>query len=237
MLEKAIQKIVALAENKTYEIDGQTYSDHALVHIPKKYDSPGLFELAGLDGIVKVVKTEIGRLNAPLIVRVTSPTYVDVFTTYREDMHRDRAYMARAEVPGFADGYCDHMETIIRLRSRFAANDGQGYLLKLLSRMNMEQDATTTDNGVTQTVTARQGISLNQLEVVKPIVKLRPYRTFLEVEQPESEFLLRIDDKGRVGLFEADGGAWKLQAKQNVLAYIEANLADEVAAGRVVVTM
>ena len=29
------------------------------------------------------------------------------------------------------------------------------------------------------------------------------------MEQPESEFLLRLDDDGNVGLFEADGGMWK----------------------------
>ena len=38
------------------------------------------------------------------------------------------------------------------------------------------------------------------------------FRTFLEVEQPESEFLLRVDPDEGIGFFEADGGIWKLEA-------------------------
>lgn len=57
--------------------------------------------------------------------------------------------------------------------------------------MTIENSVSTNDNGVTQTVEARQGVALNALIEIKPRVMLRPFRTFLEVEQPESEFLLR----------------------------------------------
>lgn len=237
MLEQAIQKIASMAENKIYTIDGEAYADRNLVHIPKHFDKPEPFCVSGLDGVVKMVRTELMRLDAPLFVRVTSPVKVDVYTTYLSNMDRNLVYQAVADVPGFQDGYKDHMETIIRLRSRFAVNDGQEYLLSLLSRMNMEQSATSVDNGVTQRIEARQGIALNSKETIKPIVKLRPYRTFLEVEQPEGEFLLRVDDRGNVGLFEADGGAWKLHAKKNVAAYIENALSDMIESGLVVVTV
>ena len=72
---------------------------------------------------------------------------------------------------------------------------------------------------------------------VKPRVPLRPYRTFLEVEQPESEFLLRLDDNGNVGLFEADGGMWKQTAKASITAYFEEKLAQEIKDGKIVVMM
>lgn len=237
MLKEAIEKIAAMAVNQTYVINGENYSDHDLVHIPQHIDMPRVFELTGLDGVAKMIRAERLRHPDPLFVRVTSPTQVDVYSTYMPDMSRGWIYTAKADVPGFRDGYQDHMETIIRLRSRFAPNEGQEYLLSLLSRMNMEQSATSTDNGVTQRVESRQGIALNGMETVKPIVKLRPYRTFHEVEQPESEFLLRVDKNGSVGLFEADGGAWKLQGKKNIAAYFEETLKDFIEAGLVVVTM
>ena len=51
---------------------------------------------------------------------------------------------------------------------------------------------------MSQEVEARSGISLKSMLQVRPRVVLRPYRTFLEVEQPESEFLLRMDaEEGR----------------------------------------
>ena len=84
---------------------------------------------------------------------------------------------------------------------------------------------------------ARQGVSLKTMVAVKPRVALRPYRTFLEVDQPESEFLLRLDDNGNVGLFEADGGMWEQTAKASILSYFEEHLAEEVKTGKVVVMM
>lgn len=67
--------------------------------------------------------------------------------------------------------------------------------------MTDEKSVRTNDNGVTQTVEARQGVSLNAMVDVKPRVMLRPFRTFLEVEQPESEFLLRVDPDEGIWLF------------------------------------
>ena len=109
------------------------------------------------------------------------------------------------------------------------------YLLDLLSRITDEKSVSSKDNGVTQVVEARQGVALNAMVEIRPRVLLRPFRSFLEVEQPESEFLLRVDaDKG-IGFFEADGGVWKLEAKRNIADYFARNLADLIDAGRVVV--
>ena len=42
-------------------------------------------------------------------------------------------------------------------------------------------------------------------------VTLRPFRTFIEVEQPESKFIFRMREGGRCAIFEADGahGSWR----------------------------
>lgn len=69
-----------------------------------------------------------------------------------------------------------------------------------------------------------------------PIIKLAPYRTFIEVEQPEGEFLLRLQKGPSAALFEADGGAWKIQARKNIKEYFLDKLADLVALGTVIVT-
>lgn len=59
--------------------------------------------------------------------------------------------------------------------------------------------------------------------------------TNLEVEQPESEFLLRVDPDEGIGFFEADGGIWKLEAKKNIADYFLKNMGDLIDAGKVVV--
>ena len=57
-------------------------------------------------------------------------------------------------------------------------------------------------------------------------MKLKPYRTFTEVEQPESDFIFRMKDMGSVccALFEADGGAWRNVAMHNIKAYLQEQL-------------
>ena len=62
-------------------------------------------------------------------------------------------------------------------------------------------------------------------------------RTFYEVEQPESEFLLRLGDDGKVGFFEADGGMWKMTARKTIKEYLEKALEKEIGENRVVVTL
>ena len=111
------------------------------------------------------------------------------------------------------------------------------YLLDILSRISKESNVTSKDNGVSQSVEARQGIALKENIPVRPRVPLRPFRTFQEVEQPESEFLLRLNEEGSIGLFEADGGMWKLAARQTIKAFLEDKLADLVNSGAVYVAL
>lgn len=142
---------------------------------------------------------------------------------------------AKADAPGIRTGYRDREAALIELRSLFIPNEGTAYLLDLLRRMTNENSVSSTDNGVTQTVDARQGVALSAKVEVKPRVLLRPFRTFLEVEQPESEFLLRVDAEKGIGLFEADGGIWKLEAKRNIAEYFAKAMGDLIESSKVVV--
>lgn len=237
MLKEFAQYLVSLKDNKTYEIHGDTYSDHELHRIEKYVPHPKCVEVAGLDSIVKMINAEAKKLTGPIYILAESPLEVRAFTALDGDMKRDSFVRATADVPGFKNGFIDYQEAIIQLRSKFIPNDDVNYLLDLLSRVNKENGVTTSDNGVTQTVEAKTGVSLKQMVNVRPRVTLAPYRTFLEVEQPDSEFILRLDDDARVGLFEADGGMWKLAAKKLICAYFQEKFRTEILCGEVVVMM
>lgn len=237
MLKEFAQYLVSLKENKTYEIHGETYSDHDLVRIEPHKDRPSSITVSGLDSIVFLINREAYKFKAefPIFVQVVSEKEVSVFTSYDEQMKRNYLYRAVCDVRAASEGYRSTEGAIIELRSKFVPNEGTEYLLDLLSRINIENGVTTTDNGVSQAVEARTGISLKKMENIKPRVKLIPYRTFLEVEQPESEFLLRVDKDGAIGFFEADGGMWKLTAKDRIAQYFATRLASEIKSGSVVV--
>lgn len=72
---------------------------------------------------------------------------------------------------------------------------------------------------------------------VKPRVALRPFRTFLEVEQPVSEFCCAWTMTATWACSEADGGMWQQTAKASIAAYFEDKLAQEVKDGKIVVMM
>lgn len=237
MLKEFAQYLVSLKDNKTYDIHGDVYSDNALHRVPKYVPRPNRVEVAGLDSIVKMIRAEASKLPRPIYILVEGPLEVRAFSALDEDMERDSFARATADVPGFKNGFIDYQEAIIQLRSKFIQTDDVTYLLDLLSRVNVDNGVTTSDNGVTQTVEARSGVSLKQMVNIKPRVTLAPYRTFLEVEQPASEFILRLDDNARVGLFEADGGMWKLEAKMNICRYFEEQMESEINLGHVIVMM
>lgn len=93
----------------------------------------------------------------------------------------------------------------------------------------------TSDDGITQQVMAKQGAMLASDVKISPIIRLAPFRTFIEVGQPESEFLFRISDGNSFALYEADGGAWKIKAKTNIRMFFEDALAEEIKSGSVVI--
>lgn len=235
MLAKMIDKIVSLKQNQTYQINGQVYSDQHLIRIPPHVDRPQAIDVSGLDAICKLIRTELSKIDTILMVQAVAYNRVEVMTTYLEDFSRNVLYRAKADVPGFSGGWRSHEEALIQLRSLFIPGDGTAYLLDLLSRISDDSSVSTKDNGVTQSIEARQGIALNSMVEVKPRVSLQPFRTFLEVPQPESEFLLRVDKDRGIGFFEADGGVWKMEAKSNIAKYFERELADLIEAGKVVV--
>lgn len=246
MIKEAIEKIVSLATPKTYQIGSDTYTiDQNMRRVTPHVDRPPKMGFTSLDGIVQAIKTEIGReeVTKPLFVNIESHEDVRVFTTYRHDnLDRDLLYVASPDLPAKFAEWSYHEDAIIMLRSRFIPNEGTEYLLDLLARISNEDSVTSEDNGVSQKVSASMGIALKSFEQVKPRVALAPFRTFLEVPQPESEFLLRIKpgDKEsgtqpKVGIIEADGGAWKLAAKHNIADYFQEHLAELIAEGQVVV--
>ena len=236
MLEKFVNRIVELAAPTTHEIEGRTYSSEKLHRVdPPKY-KPEAITVTGLDSICKLVQNEVKAVGRKVFIRVAAYNKVSVFTTYDDQYERFYLYRCEADTPAVTmDRFMSYEKAVIELRSLYIPNEGTDYLLNLLRSISSESKVTSSDNGITQTVEAKSGISLMQKVEIKPRVLLKPFRTFIEVDQPESTFLLRINSEGNIGFYEADGGVWKLEATRNVAGYFEENLKDLIKSGDVVV--
>ena len=88
--------------------------------------------------------------------------------------------------------------------------------------------ATICDGQVQLMATVTSGARGKENKLVPSPCILRPIRTFIEVEQPASDFIFRLrtgaEDKVLAGLFEADGGAWKITAMSNIVKYLRETL-------------
>ena len=249
MLKEAIKEIKEMAVegskiNYTI-IDHKVYTkdkNGELVYVCEESTEaiiPKRFIVTSLDGMVNRIKDEVSKRKGKLYIEIGNFNEVNCYTE-RGEVRPEEIYnlfTVSSTNNTFREGYRDYETAIIELRSKYQPTEDVSYLLKLLSSMTIENKATTDDNGLTQQITVKKGVALSENVIVKPIVKLRPYRTFYEVPQPESEFLVRIGDNGTIGFFEADGGMWKMTARHNIKDYFEYELTDEIKAGKVIVSL
>lgn len=231
-----VEKIAEMAAPNIVHQNGYAYADKNL----KIIEMPCVetIEFNTIRGMAELLKREIDNFNGTVIVNIRNHKTVEVHTGIAiDDRSREKPYVSTAEIINISfDRWLPYEDMMIMLKSRFVETPELLQVVQLLGTITNEKSAQAVDDGFTQTVVVRKGIALKDNKVVKPIVKLKPYRTFNEVEQPESEFLLRLSENGTVALFEADGGAWKLEARRNIANYIKEELKDLVESGAVIVT-
>ncbi|TYC50864.1 hypothetical protein ESZ50_01215 [Weissella muntiaci] len=187
-------------------------------------DAPQKISAHTLSGVVTAIKD--GLLEAAVkSIQVVSPTKVLVFGEVDKFGNRPELASVEAITPEFPfERYLDQENFQIKMRANFIANEHRNILIKFAGDVTDTNEQSYSDDGITQRATVKDGVaSKATAEVPSPAV-LKPYRTFNEVEQPESEFIYRIKKSGGdivMALFEADGGAWANEAMANVAAYLK----------------
>jgi hypothetical protein len=106
----------------------------------------------------------------------------------------------------------------------FVQDENTAAILKIVGNIKEEASNTFADDGITQSVATRAGISRVEIVPVPNPVTLRPYRTFMEIEQPASTFVFRMKSgKGQpptCALYEADGRMWRLEAIKKIKEWL-----------------
>lgn len=228
MIKEALQYIVGMKTPEILDIGGQTYSDKPMERI--SYSPKALaIEMTTLTSLVEYIKANIDSMSEKMIVHVSSSEIVRLYSMLDGDRVREYLVEVKAHVPEFRYGsYMDHESFLIALQSKFIPNDDRELLMKFAGTVENGSLAQYGDDGVTQKATIKTGIASKGDVIVPNPVTLRPFRTFIEVEQPESAFIFRMREGGRgdieCAVFEADGGAWKNMAMKNIKDYLEYEL-------------
>jgi hypothetical protein len=162
-----------------------------------------------------------------LVVHVVSPNIVRLLGPLNM-RSRDREVFVEALAMNLLDNFVGKWmpqeDFIIGLQTRFDSSLDRNLVLQFASTMTHEAVNTSADDGIGQTVTAKAGVALRATVPVPNPVKLVPFRTFREVQQPDSLFVLRVNPQTQLGLFEADGGAWRLQAIERIGVWLTQEL-------------
>lgn len=226
MDKTAIEKIIEVSEPHIVEENGFKYSDKMLAVIEKP--QVNCINLKTLSSLVDLIRIETETYTKPVLVKVTTPTEVNVYSGIEpSDRTREMPYSASAETVQFNFGHWYSYENMmIALKSKFVETSELNEVVKLLGTITEENNMQIADDGFTQTMVVKKGVVLKENKAVNPRVKLTPFCTFNEVEQPEREFLLRFNGCGEAALFEADGGAWKLKAREYIADYLRNALSD-----------
>lgn len=229
---KAIQEGV---KTEVIEVDGREFTTRP-VHEPPREPRAETLQVSTLTGFVEAVESLNLVDREGTVVHVASPNKVRLVTSL-DEKYRTRDVLVQAECSsaisealfGFSR-FVGHEDFVISLMTLFADAGDKANVLKLVGNIQDENVSRVGDDGVTQSVAVRVGITkLAEVEVKNP-VRLAPFRTFGEVEQPLSLFVLRMKrregDLPHCALFEADGGRWKLAAMQAIRDWLAANLTD-----------
>lgn len=238
MIKDALKYIVGLGDANVRDItlpDGtvQTYSDKPLNRLSKHIPYADEIKMNNLSSLVDYIKSNVDAMAPKMIVQVVSPEEVRLFSMLDEERNREKVAVVKAQIPTFAfDDFIGHENFCINVQSKFLDDPDTDKALILQFAGTVEQGSVAEygDDGVTQKATIKTGIASKGDAIVPNPVKLRPFRTFVEVEQPVSQFIFRMKQGKYDGIvcaiFEADGGAWKNAAMKNIKNYLEFELAE-----------
>ena len=228
---KYISEMAVKAEApEVLEIDGKTYCTKSLNRYDKEPKAEAI-EATTLTSLVDYIKESREELRERMIIQVISPTRVQLYSGLLPERDRELLFEVNALLPRFEYGDEYEQEAfLVSMQSCFLPSEHREAVTFVASNIVNTQTAAFSDDGMTQQAVVKTGITSKENALVPNPVKLIPYRTFLEVEQPASEFVFRVSE-GRGGaptfkLVAADGGLWKSQAVDNVKKYLVEALAD-----------
>jgi len=232
----AVREIIegARPNAEIIEIDGVAFATQPVHDVRGKDPEPDTLLVSTLTGLVDYIETNVDGLEAgKLLVQVVGPQKVIVKTAIREGRFQQRfAYLVAEQddiLAGFFGRFHALEEFNIALQSRFLETDVRRELLRIVGNIKEESVKTAKDDGTTQLVTASAGVAtVEEVELPNP-VRLKPYRTFREIDQPESPFVLRLrpgNGLPEAALFEADGGSWKNDAVAGVANFLGKNIGE-----------
>jgi hypothetical protein len=228
MIDKSfLEKIEEMTAQKTVEIDGLKYSTKQLHAIKPPQDKP--IQVSSLSGFIAacdiVSKDTSGE---PWWIGVLENCVQLISKRCDNWGQRDVYVHAQHNSSNHKWGHWHDSEMFrIWLLTSFMPSNDLEMLLQATAKISDDSTEISEDDGISQKITIKTGLNILGNAKTKGIISLKPFRTFLEIDQPESLFVFRmkkVNGEINYALHEGDGGLWKANAVRSIIDFISPKL-------------
>lgn len=233
MIKEAINRILELGAPNAIDYNGRKFVDKKMTELdPTWYASP--LEVHTLSAIIDYIRSGADKWSMKagrFILHVEDYNHVQLYREMDDQKRRDHLLTASSYLCAFPFGkWMDLEQFIIQLQTSFVATEELEELAGLAGNIVGQSEISQRDDGITQQVTVKDGISLVKQKAVKNPIILRPYRTFSDVDQPEGSFVFRLKKQNSemlAALFSADGEDWKRKCIMEISKYFIERLTEK----------
>ncbi|MCK9467705.1 MAG: hypothetical protein M0P94_05250 [Candidatus Absconditabacterales bacterium] len=216
-----IEKIEEMSKPNFTEINGAFYSDKPLnrIEIPKIMP----FERGKtLNSIVDYCNQKIDKIGE-IVIHVSDYRTVTVYAGLDKDNKRSVLLQVKAPESYLEDyvGIRLDSETFNTfLQTNFVITENLLNLLSITSHLATNNSIKTSDDGMSQTAVVETSVVSKEKKEIKNPITLRPYRTFAEIEQPDSMFILRLHEGNQCKLEFVKNDYWQIDAITKIKEYL-----------------
>jgi hypothetical protein len=208
--------ITARVNGREYAVtpleDGAKLGDLILPPVAAK------LSVKSLTGFVDAFMADVDEFRADrFAVQVLDHETVSLISLQADEYGRRHEWLravSEEKNPFPFDSYQSSENFLINLQRGFMPTDNIVELQKLASALTNESSISTQDDGLSQTLSVKQGAVTRATVNLPPRIKLFPYRTFREIDPVESEFMVRLKGEPMkmptIALVEVDCSRWKM---------------------------
>lgn len=246
MLKEFVDKIAELGGGKILAAHGKSYSRDELHVLPSPYAEIKPLVVHTLAGLCDYVLADFdilrqrgaagAAMGKDLGIVFDGPTRARLVSQlFGEFRQRDVLVdcVPFLSTPFRFGTFLAPQQFIVDVQACFVPSPTRAEVLALVGNLRSDTVGTWTDDGVTQEVTARKGIAGVERRAVPNPVRLAPYRTWHEIQQPESDYVLRVqrpdedeEDMPTVALFEVADNRWQVAGMRYAVEFIRGYLED-----------
>lgn len=233
MKASVINKILEISEPLLVEVNDQKYWSRNQAPVKPVSWHPAALTVASLIGMRDFIEACKPELCERTFLHVVSPREVQLVSPFTGDTLERHTYATTISSPARHtwNDYLALEKFNIWLTIGFVQDEAIAQIISVVSNITDASTVNLADDGITQRAIVKTGLVSHDNVNLPKLLSLRPIRTFPEIDQPASTFLLRTKstDSGKgdiqAALFISDiNNRWELDAVTSIKEWLRSNI-------------